>query len=129
MVSTKWKFGHKPQPDPVQMIGDDALHPHGDVEIVDGQGANFELTTRGEHGRKVSVDIPQKSMAINSDEEIAEEEAARKLKTFRKAAAWDPNIEIDELDAVDEAVAHHDAKGEDVLVSELVENSPYPEVC
>ncbi|KAH0003640.1 small oligopeptide transporter, partial [Aureobasidium melanogenum] len=43
-------------------------------------------------------------------------------------ALWDPNLESDDLHAVDEAVEHHDKDGENHLVNELMENSPYPEV-
>jgi len=43
-------------------------------------------------------------------------------------ALWDPNLESDDLAAVDEAVGHHDKDGENQLVGDLLENSPYPEV-
>lgn len=119
-------FGSKSKrTDPVEILGEDPTHPSGDAEIVE-VGGSYQLRPRGSMD-KVSVDIPQKSMGISS-EELAEEEAARKLKLFKREAQWDPNIPAQDLEAVDDAVGHHDAKGENALVGDLIENSPYPEV-
>ncbi|KAL1306294.1 hypothetical protein AAFC00_004379 [Neodothiora populina] len=128
-MPSKWGFGSKPQPDPVSIIGEDPTHPHGNAEIV-SSGSGFELRPGSGSGsmKKVSVDIPQKGFQNSSAEELAEEEAARRLKAFKRSAAWDPNIEDGDLEAVDNAVENHDTKGENILVGELVENSPYPEV-
>lgn len=67
--------------------------------------------------------------AISSANDISEVEANARLQLFEKTRRWDPNLPNDALNAVDDAVVHHDAKGETELVDELVENSPYPEVC
>lgn len=125
-MPSKWGFS-RPAPDPSQVLGDDPLHPHGDVEIINHEN-NFELRPRSNSViQGINVDIPEKTMGV-SKEEIDEAEAARRLKVFKKHAEFDPNIPTEDLDAIDDAVAHHDAKGEAILVDELVENSPYPEV-
>lgn len=59
---------------------------------------------------------------------LTDEQAAHRLKMFRENALHDPNIELDDLDAVDYAVEGHNVSKENQLVDELVENSPYPEV-
>lgn len=63
-----------------------------------------------------------------SQEELTDEEAARRLKVFKKNTEFDPNIDHKDIDALDDVVANHDAKGENELVDELIEDSPYPEV-
>lgn len=59
---------------------------------------------------------------------LTDEQAARRLRLFREAAQNDPNIDVDDLGAVDYAVDGHDVNKENELVDELMENSPYPEV-
>lgn len=61
--------------------------------------------------------------------EISEVEANHKLKTFKQDHKWDPNMPDDAFDKVDAVTAIHDAKGEAEVVGEVIENSPYPEVC
>jgi hypothetical protein len=56
------------------------------------------------------------------------EEANRKLKTFERAHRWDPNLDDDQLEEIDDAVNAHDPRAEGKLISEVLENSPYPEV-
>lgn len=124
MAPRKWGFGRKNSDDPAQILGEDPLHPHGDAEIVETSGSNYELHSRTSM-HKTRVDIPDVKVI---DEELGEAEAARKLKAFKRDAQWDMNIPISDLDAVEDAVEHHDANGEVKLVGELVENSPYPEV-
>lgn len=103
------------------------MHPHGDAEIVQ-HGTSFELRPRsGSVADGVKIDVPQKAMNASS-EELSEEVAARRLQNFKRNAQFDPNMPLEELDAIDDAVEHHDVKGENALVNELVENSPYPEV-
>lgn len=60
---------------------------------------------------------------------ISEVEANRKLNTFRKEHHFDPNLPDSAFDAINDVTRTHDQKGEAVLVDELVEDSPYPEVC
>jgi hypothetical protein len=40
----------------------------------------------------------------------------------------DPNIAVEDLNAVDDAVVGHDTGKENNLLAALVEDSPYPEV-
>lgn len=61
--------------------------------------------------------------------DISETEANHRLKTFRQDHKWDPNMPDDALEMVDVATEAHDHKGEAELVGEVIENSPYPEVC
>lgn len=60
---------------------------------------------------------------------LSEVEANRRLSTFRKEHHYDPNLPNSAFDAVDEATEARNHKGEADLVGDLVENSPYPEVC
>lgn len=76
--------------------------------------------------RKNSFD--EKTVGPVHHEELTDEQAAHRLKLFRKVAVNDPNIDVNDLDAVDYAVDGHNATKENHLVDELVENSPYPEV-
>ena len=61
--------------------------------------------------------------------ELTDEQAARRLKLFRELAANDPNLSLDDIQVIDSAVENHNVDKENYLVEELVENSPYPEVC
>lgn len=61
--------------------------------------------------------------------ELTDEQAARRLKLFRQLAANDPNLSLDDINVIDSAVDNHNVDKENYLVEELVENSPYPEVC
>jgi len=61
--------------------------------------------------------------------EISEAEANRKLSTFKQDHKWDPNLPDEAHDKVYAVTAAHDAKGEAETVGEVIENSPYPEVC
>ena len=60
--------------------------------------------------------------------QVSDEEAARRLKLYRAAMANDPNLALDNLEAIDDAVGGHDVAKENRLLGELVEDSPYPEV-
>ena len=60
-------------------------------------------------------ELNEKNIIQPEHEQLNDEQAARRLRLFREAAANDPNIDVDDL-------------GENQLVDELVENSPYPEV-
>lgn len=59
---------------------------------------------------------------------ISEIEANRRLNKFRADHTWDPNMPDSAWDAINDVTANHDQKGEAILVDELVEDSPYPEV-
>jgi hypothetical protein len=57
-------------------------------------------------------------------------DAARNLKAFKQFHAFDANLPIDELDAVEDALQVGDAEKEVAIERALLEeNSPYPEVC
>ncbi|EME50295.1 hypothetical protein DOTSEDRAFT_68981 [Dothistroma septosporum NZE10] len=60
--------------------------------------------------------------------DISEVEANRRLSAFRDEHNMDPNLPDAAFDAINDATREHDLKGEAALVSELVEDSPYPEV-
>lgn len=60
--------------------------------------------------------------------DISEAEANRRLSAFRAEHSLDPNLPATALEAIEDATRAHDQKGEAVLVDELVEDSPYPEV-
>ena len=73
-------------------------------------------------------ELNEKNIIQPEHEQLNDEQAARRLRLFREAAANDPNIDVDDLGEVDEAVMGHQVTRENQLVDELVENSPYPEV-
>ncbi|KAH0139939.1 hypothetical protein KCU67_g15013, partial [Aureobasidium melanogenum] len=99
----------------------------GSPEISEGIAID-EIQSSGSSSPKGEKD--EKTVGVSSAHELSEAEAARRLKVFKHNAdaLWDPNLESDDLHAVDEAVEHHDKDGENHLVNELLENSPYPEV-
>ncbi|KAG9608482.1 small oligopeptide transporter, partial [Aureobasidium melanogenum] len=99
----------------------------GSPEISEGIALD-EIQSSGSSSPKGEKD--EKTVGVSSAHELSEAEAARRLKVFKHNAdaLWDPNLESDDLHAVDEAVEHHDKDGENHLVNELMENSPYPEV-
>ena len=104
-------------------VGDDHNEKTGGVEpYVDvGHSSAHDV---GEKGVTDSAEIIEPPAHV----ELTEDQAARRLRLFREAAHNDPNIEVDDLDAVDYAVQRHNTSKENQLVDELVENSPYPEV-
>ncbi len=53
----------------------------------------------------------------------------RDLRNFKKHHQWDPFLEIDKLDAVDDAITTGDTEKEAAVEDALLlEDSPYPEV-
>lgn len=51
------------------------------------------------------------------------------LRNFRKQHRWDPFLDIDKLDNIDEALASGNAEKEAAIDESLIqEDSPYPEV-
>jgi hypothetical protein len=71
----------------------------------------------------------KKEIGTSSDRGIQELEANQKLNDFEKAHKWDPNLDTDQLDEIDDAVNARDLNAEGRLYDEIFENSPYPEVC
>jgi hypothetical protein len=79
------------------------------------------MTMPEEKGAHITVAPPH--------ETLTDEQAARKLKLFREHAQNDLNIPTEDLDDVDNALQGHDVSKENELVAELLDDSPYPEVC
>lgn len=79
-------------------------------------------------GSTEPVDMVEKDGAISTGVDINEVEANRRLKVFERAHRWDPNLDDEQLDEIDEAVNAHDPRNEGKLIDEVLENSPYPEV-
>lgn len=53
----------------------------------------------------------------------------RELRRFRKQHKWDPFLDIDKLDNIDDALASGNAEKEAAIDESLIqEDSPYPEV-
>lgn len=59
---------------------------------------------------------------------LSEVEANRRLSSFREEHSFDPNLPDVALDAIKTATGHQDLKGEAILVDEMINDSPYPEV-
>jgi hypothetical protein len=55
-------------------------------------------------------------------------EAERDISNFNAMHEWDPNINNEKLDAINNAVKAHDIDAEIALEHEIEDNSPYPEV-
>ena len=70
----------------------------------------------------------EQDVGKSSARDVAEIEANRKLSVFEKAHRWDPNLDNDQLDEIDEAVNARDPNAEGKLYEEVFENSLYPEV-
>ncbi|KAG6083040.1 hypothetical protein E4U13_006425 [Claviceps humidiphila] len=57
------------------------------------------------------------------------EGAERELRRFRRQHQWDPFLDVDKLDNIDDALASGDAEKEIAIDESLIqEDSPYPEV-
>lgn len=53
----------------------------------------------------------------------------KELRRFRKQHKWDPFLDVDKLDNIDDALASGDAEKEAAIDESLIqEDSPYPEV-
>jgi hypothetical protein len=105
----KFRFGatKRPTTDAAEIIGDDADQ---------------------NSGREVPQELQEKITTAPQHEQLTDDQAARKLKMFRHAAIHDPNLPTEDIDRVDDAVDAHNVDKENVLVEDLMENSPYPEV-
>lgn len=60
--------------------------------------------------------------------DISEVEANHRLNQFRNEHNFDPNLPDAAFDAINNATSAHDVKTEAILVDQLVDDSPYPEV-
>ncbi|KAL4892509.1 OPT oligopeptide transporter protein-domain-containing protein [Aspergillus ambiguus] len=69
------------------------------------------------------------AVVTNAVDESAPEEAAVHLHHLRSEHQWDPNLPDEVADEIEEAL-HTNDKGTQLEVThELIDNSPYPEVC
>ncbi len=96
-----------------------------ETDSIDGINGAPQLSSTG------SKDACEKTEEDTGDltaRNIQEVEINRKLKTFEKAHRWDPNLDDDQLEEIDEAVNARDPNLEGGLYGEVFENSPYPEV-
>jgi hypothetical protein len=74
---------------------------------------------------------PGDAYSTSRDDQVptyAAAEAEREISMFNTMHEWDPNINNEKLDAINNAVKAHDADAEIALEHEIEENSPYPEV-
>lgn len=86
----------------------------GDAPVVDRLAPEFAGDVKHDHSEDIF--------------DISEVEANRRLSMFNKEHFYDPNMPDTAFEAVDEATQAHDQKGEKLLVGELIDDSPYPEV-
>ena len=67
--------------------------------------------------------------AQTTGSDVLPHDVERELRAFKKQHKWDPFLDIDKLDTVDNALASGDVEKEAAVEeSLLVEDSPYPEV-
>ncbi|KAI5359116.1 putative oligopeptide transporter, OPT superfamily [Septoria linicola] len=107
--------------------------PYQTPELNDKTGATTELTDLGTAEPAVSKIAAAFGGEVKGDHgdairNLSEVEANRKLSTFAAEHHFDPNLPDAAFDAIKDVTQTHDQKGEAVLVDELVEDSPYPEV-
>lgn len=69
------------------------------------------------------------SVVLASGQEITESQANRRLSLFKKTNRFDPNMEKDDLERIDELMDEHNTVGEVQAIEDYLGNSPYPEVC
>lgn len=84
--------------------------------------------TQGTEDFELTEDLKGKLHSAAQNHPLSDEQAARRLKLFRQSAQYDPNIAIEDIDNVDNALERHDVDKENDLIHGLVEDSPYPEV-
>lgn len=95
-----------------------------------------ELSDLGEGSSAAAVDAKldatfsghKKSDHSEAIRNLSEVEANRRLSTFKEEHSFDPNLPDVALDAIKDATQQHDRKGEAILVDEMINDSPYPEV-
>ncbi|KAF2717769.1 oligopeptide transporter [Polychaeton citri CBS 116435] len=89
-------------------------------------GEPVPTVTEGEDRSGFAAEV--KTDATQTVTDLSEVEANRRLNMFRDEHHFDPNMPDAAFDVIDSATREHDQKSEAVLVGELVEDSPYPEV-
>ena len=92
---------------------------------VDGTTTSPQISSSGS---TAPVDMTEKDGGNSTGLDINEVEANRRLSMFERAHRWDPNLDDEQLDEIDEAVNAHDPRTGGKLIDEVFENSPYPEV-
>lgn len=105
-----------------------------DAQVVDGKVANTsatEWTDRGDaDASKIAQEFAKEPKHDHSDtsRNLSEVEANLRLNKFREEHNFDPNLPDSAFDAIKDVTQTHNLDGEAVLVDELLNDSPYPEV-
>lgn len=107
----------------------DAVSTEG--KAVDATTTELDALDESGAPSKIANEYAGRDKGDHSDavRDLSEVEANRRLGMFREEHNWDPNMPDGAFDAVNDAVRAHDQKGEAILVDELINDSPYPEVC
>lgn len=128
---------------PLKRFGFKRTNTAGEVPTTDYNGkvtsvpTATELTDMDDNGVPRAASVSKIAGEFNGQvktdhadavHNISEVEANRRLNKFRVDHTWDPNMPDSAWDAINDVTANHDQKGEAILVDELVEDSPYPEV-
>ena len=80
-------------------------------------------------GSGKASEMVDKETGASTSRDVGEAEANQKLSTFERAHRWDPNLDDDQLEEIDDAINARDPNTENRIYEEVFENSPYPEVC
>jgi len=72
------------------------------------------------------VERRKDSVILASGAEVTESQANHRLSLFKKTNRFDPNMEKEDLEKIDEAMEDHNVVGEVQIIDEYLENSPYP---
>lgn len=107
---------------------DDPTATIGDEPVAMTDGPDLRAGSVVSKDGIATIVMPQHSESSSEDIEASEAKASRRLKAFKSTAAWDPNLDSKDMEAIDDAVGDHDGEKENKLVDDLLENSPYPEV-
>lgn len=79
--------------------------------------------------RSKTAEVSEEAVASGREVLPGGANADAELRNFRKQHKWDPFLDIDKLDAVDEAIASGNPDKEAAIDESLLqEDSPYPEV-
>lgn len=104
-----------------EVVEGNTLSPHNSVTA---SSPHHSVTGSGEHSEKIDDET-----GATTARDIGEAEANRKLSVFGKAHRWDPNLDNDQLEEIDDVINARDPSAEGRMYNEVFENSPYPEVC
>lgn len=94
-----------------------------EIKAVEGVGLSPQNSSCG------SSDPIEKDTGKLGARDVQEAEANRRLSVFERSHRWDPNLDDNQLDKIDDAVNLRDPNAKGKIYEEVFENSPYPEVC